>query len=83
LRVIVRYTDGFGKQEVVTSAATAAVAVIPGIVLQGTNAANTLNGTVGNDVLLGLQAVTTRSMAWPGSTSCSAVSATTPQRRRR
>ncbi|AZL68230.1 peroxidase family protein [Pseudomonas oryziphila] len=54
LRVIVRYTDGFGKQEVVTSAATAAVAVIPGIVLQGTNAANTLNGTVGNDVLLGL-----------------------------
>ncbi|WP_194790361.1 peroxidase family protein [Pseudomonas sp. UFMG81] len=54
LRVVVRYTDGFGKQETVTSAATAAVAVIAGIVLQGTAAANTLNGTAGNDVLLGL-----------------------------
>ncbi|QCI12535.1 heme peroxidase [Pseudomonas putida] len=54
LRVIVRYTDGFGTLETLTSAATAAVAVPPGVVLQGTAAANTLNGTIGNDILSGL-----------------------------
>jgi len=53
LRVIVRYTDGFGTLESVTSAATAAV-VIQGVVLQGNALANTLTGTAGNDVLLGL-----------------------------
>jgi Ca2+-binding RTX toxin-like protein len=53
LRVIVRYTDGFGTLESVTSAATAAVPVL-GVVLQGNALANTLTGTAGNDVLLGL-----------------------------
>ncbi|MDI3355062.1 heme peroxidase [Pseudomonas sp. UYIF39] len=53
LRVIVRYTDGFGTLESVTSAATAAV-VIQGVVLQGNALANTLTGTAGNDVLSGL-----------------------------
>ena len=53
LRVIVRYTDGFGTLESVTSAATAAVVVL-GVVLQGNALANTLTGTAGNDVLLGL-----------------------------
>ncbi|MBK5401209.1 heme peroxidase [Pseudomonas sp. TH39(2020)] len=53
LRVIVRYTDGFGTLESVTSAATAAV-VVQGVVLQGNALANTLTGTAGNDVLLGL-----------------------------
>ena len=54
IRVIVRYTDGFGALETLTSAATAAVAVISGVVLQGNNLANTLTGGAGNDVLLGL-----------------------------
>ncbi|MGH8383533.1 peroxidase family protein [Pseudomonas sp.] len=50
LRVIVRYTDGFGTLESVTSAATAVV----GVVLLGNAFANTLTGGAGNDVLLGL-----------------------------
>ncbi|AJQ47881.1 peroxidase family protein [Pseudomonas putida] len=54
LRVIVRYTDGFGTLESLTSAATAAVVVPPGVTLVGTNAANTLTGTAGNDVISGL-----------------------------
>ena len=54
LRVIVRYTDGFGTLESLTSAATAAVVVPPGVVLTGNNQANTLTGTLGNDVLSGL-----------------------------
>ncbi|MCP1501177.1 Ca2+-binding RTX toxin-like protein [Pseudomonas migulae] len=54
LRVIVRYTDGFGTLESLTSAATAAVAVLSGVVLQGNAQANTLTGGGGNDVLLGL-----------------------------
>ena len=54
LRVVVRYTDGFGTLESLTSAATAAVVVPPGVVLTGTNAANTLTGTVGDDVISGL-----------------------------
>ncbi|WP_449433563.1 peroxidase family protein [Pseudomonas putida] len=54
LRVIVRYTDGFGTLESLTSAATTAVKVLSGVVLQGTAAANTLTGTAGNDVLSGL-----------------------------
>ncbi|MBI6954404.1 peroxidase family protein [Pseudomonas sp. CCOS 191] len=54
LRVIVRYTDGFGAQETVTSAATTAVRLLSGVTLVGTNAANTLTGGVGNDVLRGL-----------------------------
>ena len=54
LRVIVRYTDGFGTLESVTSAATAAVTVLSGVVLQGNAFANTLTGTAGNDVLIGL-----------------------------
>ncbi|MCX2888527.1 heme peroxidase [Pseudomonas sp. DCB_BI] len=54
LRVIVRYTDGFGTLESLTSAATAAVTVPPGVVLVGTNAANTLTGGAGNDVISGL-----------------------------
>ncbi|WP_309677633.1 peroxidase family protein, partial [Pseudomonas sp.] len=53
LRVIVRYTDGFGALESVTSAATVAVAAL-GVVLQGNALDNTLTGTAGNDVLLGL-----------------------------
>uniref|UniRef100_A5W572 Animal heme peroxidase n=3 Tax=Gammaproteobacteria TaxID=1236 RepID=A5W572_PSEP1 len=54
LRVIVRYTDGFGTLESLTSAATAAVTVPPGVVLVGTNGANTLTGGAGNDVISGL-----------------------------
>ncbi|MDH1631548.1 peroxidase family protein [Pseudomonas mosselii] len=54
LRVIVRYTDGFGAQETVTSAATTAVRLLTGVTLVGTNAANTLTGGAGNDVLRGL-----------------------------
>ncbi|CAI8880364.1 serralysin [Pseudomonas sp. IT-P44] len=54
IRVIVRYTDGFGTLETLTSAATAAVAVLSGVVLQGNAQANTLTGGAGNDVLLGL-----------------------------
>ncbi|OOG12724.1 peroxidase family protein [Pseudomonas sp. C9] len=54
LRVIVTYTDGFGALETVTSAATAAVTVPAGVVLQGTPGANTLTGGAGNDVLFGL-----------------------------
>ncbi|QXH34067.1 peroxidase family protein [Pseudomonas muyukensis] len=54
LRVIVRYTDGFGAQETLTSAATTAVRLLPGVNLLGTGGANTLNGSVGNDVLNGL-----------------------------
>ncbi|GLO58993.1 hypothetical protein PPUJ20066_50290 [Pseudomonas putida] len=54
LRVIVRYTDGFGTLETLTSAATAPVVVPPGVTLVGTNAANTLTGSAGNDVISGL-----------------------------
>ncbi|KEX92854.1 heme peroxidase [Pseudomonas putida] len=54
LRVIVRYTDAFGTLESVTSAATAAVVVAQGVVLQGDALANILTGTAANDVLLGL-----------------------------
>ncbi len=54
LRVIVRYTDGFGTLESLTSAATAAVAVPAGVVLTGNNAANTLTGGAGNDIISGL-----------------------------
>ncbi|MFJ4453020.1 peroxidase family protein [Pseudomonas sp. NPDC089392] len=54
LRVIVRYTDGFGTLESLTSAATAAVTVPAGVVLTGTNGANTLTGGAGNDVISGL-----------------------------
>ncbi|MFJ4445545.1 peroxidase family protein [Pseudomonas sp. NPDC089422] len=54
LRVVVRYTDGFGTLESVTSAATAPVVVPPGVVLVGTNGANTLTGTIGSDSLSGL-----------------------------
>lgn len=52
--MIVRYTDGFGTLESLTSAATAAVTVPPGVVLVGTNGANTLTGGAGNDVISGL-----------------------------
>ncbi|WP_130904697.1 peroxidase family protein [Pseudomonas sp. Sample_22] len=54
LRVIVRYTDGFGTLETLTSAATAAVTVTPGVVLEGTFLADTLTGGGGADVLSGL-----------------------------
>ncbi|MGY2259803.1 peroxidase family protein [Pseudomonas sp. SDO55104_S430] len=54
LRVIVRYTDGFGTLETLTSAATAAVVIPTGVVLTGTNAANVLTGGAGADVILGL-----------------------------
>ena len=54
LRVIVRYTDGFGALESVTSAATTAVTVPTGLVLQGNAQANILTGAAGNDVLSGL-----------------------------
>ncbi|WP_433740236.1 peroxidase family protein [Pseudomonas putida] len=54
LRVIVRYTDGFGTQESVTSAATAAVTVPTGVVLTGNAQANILTGGAGNDLLFGL-----------------------------
>ncbi|WPN49562.1 peroxidase family protein [Pseudomonas sp. P8_241] len=54
LRVIVRYTDGFGKLESLTSVATAAITVPAGVVLQGTAAANLLTGGAGDDVLIGL-----------------------------
>jgi Ca2+-binding RTX toxin-like protein len=53
LRVIARYTDGFGTLESVTSAATALV-VLLGAVQTGDALANTLNGTAGSDVLFGL-----------------------------
>jgi Ca2+-binding RTX toxin-like protein len=53
LRVIVRYTDGFGALESVTSAATAAVLIV-GALQTGDALANTLTGTAGSDVLLGL-----------------------------
>ncbi|WP_223511134.1 peroxidase family protein [Pseudomonas sp. GL-B-19] len=53
LRVIVRYTDGFGTPESVTSAATAAVLIV-GAVQTGDALANILIGTAGSDVLLGL-----------------------------
>ncbi|UVM03320.1 peroxidase family protein [Pseudomonas laurylsulfatiphila] len=53
IRVIARYTDGFGTLESVTSAATAAV-VLLGAVQTGDALANTLNGTAGSDVLFGL-----------------------------
>ncbi|WCM49899.1 heme peroxidase [Pseudomonas sp. WJP1] len=52
LRVIVRYTDGFGTLESVTSAATALVP--PGVVLIGDAGANILTGGTGDDVLNGL-----------------------------
>jgi Ca2+-binding RTX toxin-like protein len=54
LRVIVRYTDGFGTLESVTSSATAAVVVPTGVVLTGNAFANTLTGSAFNDVLNGL-----------------------------
>ncbi|NUU38985.1 peroxidase family protein [Pseudomonas sp. C2B4] len=54
LRVIVRYTDGFGTLETLTSVATAAVTIPTGVVLTGTAAANILTGGAGNDVLIGL-----------------------------
>ncbi|MFJ2685092.1 peroxidase family protein [Pseudomonas sp. NPDC087342] len=54
LRVIVRYTDGFGTLETVTSAATAAVTLPPGVVLVGTALGETLTGGAGADVLSGL-----------------------------
>jgi len=53
IRVIARYTDGFGTLESVTSAATALV-VLLGAVQTGDALANTLNGTAGSDVLFGL-----------------------------
>ncbi|MGV5524927.1 peroxidase family protein [Pseudomonas sp. XP1] len=51
LQVIVRYTDAFGTQESLTSAATAAV---PALTLVGTNGADILIGSAGNDVISGL-----------------------------
>ncbi|MNG89211.1 Bifunctional hemolysin/adenylate cyclase precursor [compost metagenome] len=51
LQVIVRYTDAFGAQESLTSAATAAV---PALTLVGTNGADILIGSAGNDVISGL-----------------------------
>jgi Ca2+-binding RTX toxin-like protein len=54
LRVIVRYSDGFGTLETLTSAATAAVTVPAGVVLVGTLLADTLTGGAGADVLSGL-----------------------------
>ncbi|WP_341798259.1 MULTISPECIES: peroxidase family protein [unclassified Pseudomonas] len=51
LQVIVRYTDAFGTVETLTSAATAAV---PGLTLVGTNGADILIGSAGNDVISGL-----------------------------
>jgi Ca2+-binding RTX toxin-like protein len=53
IRVIARYTDGFGTLESVTSAATALV-VLLGAVQTGDALANTLVGTAGSDVLFGL-----------------------------
>ncbi|MCY1265185.1 RTX calcium-binding nonapeptide repeat (4 copies) [compost metagenome] len=53
IRVIARYTDGFGTLESVTSAATALV-VLLGAVQTGDALANSLVGTAGSDVLFGL-----------------------------
>ncbi|BCL74572.1 hypothetical protein JHS3_03080 [Jeongeupia sp. HS-3] len=50
LRVVVRYTDQRGTQEVLTSVATAVV----GDQITGTGANNTLNGTAGADIILGM-----------------------------
>ncbi|UVE16259.1 heme peroxidase [Pseudomonas sp. LS44] len=54
LQVIVRYTDGFGQLEQLTSVATQAVAAVAGLIITGTNLANTLDGAAGNDVIQGL-----------------------------
>ncbi|WP_423770594.1 peroxidase family protein [Pseudomonas sp. NLJ1] len=54
LRVVVSYTDAFGAQESLTSAATAAVVPPPSVVLVGTAGANILTGGAGNDTLSGL-----------------------------
>ncbi|WJD72393.1 peroxidase family protein [Pseudomonas asiatica] len=51
LQVVVRYTDAFGAQESLTSVATAAV---PALTLVGTNGADILIGSAGNDVISGL-----------------------------
>ncbi|WP_085725895.1 peroxidase family protein [Pseudomonas sp. R37(2017)] len=53
IRVIARYTDGFGTLESVTSAATALV-LLQGAVQTGDALANTLVGGAGSDVLFGL-----------------------------
>jgi Ca2+-binding RTX toxin-like protein len=52
--VLVRYTDGFGTAESVSSAATAAITALVGVTLNGTAAANTLTGTALDDTLNGL-----------------------------
>lgn len=50
----ISYTDGQGFGELVTSAATAAVTDVTGLVINGNGNANTLNGGTGNDTINGL-----------------------------
>ena len=54
ISVTASYTDAQGFAELSTSQATADVQPAPGVILNGTNAANTLTGSNGNDTLNGL-----------------------------
>lgn len=54
ISVQISYADGQGFSELVTSAATAAVTDVTGLVINGNGNANTLNGGTGNDTINGL-----------------------------
>ena len=68
ITVTVSYTDGFGTSESVTSTATAAVTIPPGITVNGTSAADTITGTDGADVLNGANGNDTINGGWSNDT---------------
>ena len=68
ITVSVSYTDGFGANESVTSSATAAVTLPPGVTLPGTTGADSVTGTDGADFLGGAAGNDTIKGGWSNDT---------------